>query len=280
VRNVEMLLFSDLPPGHIARVTSTLRSDPGAVRRNAYWRMFGLDLNEQAANGAPYPYLKARVANREFVRLLEEFLREVWRGVENFTNTSGVNSTDPATIAHLASLMSEMLRVRRANGMLSREEFAAVASLDFLRLTIDFDTPIVQDLQAQATSADERLRKCGERVGIRSHPKTEAYLQLAEDLSLLLIAVEADLYSQAATAVPLYATGLVRDMMLRIIRDWSAVTGRDMKARHVTMTPRQPTPSPTERAAWSSRPPVPSGIAPTAPVTAPAPTNGRRQPVS
>jgi hypothetical protein len=246
LRNLEMLHFSDFPPGHIARVTSRLRPDPGAVRRNAYWRMFGLELLHEPED-SQVAYLKAKAANREFVRALEDFLREVWRGIENYTNTSGPNSTDPATIANLAQLLQETLTVRRAGGTLSREEFMAVAQLDFLHLTIEYDSPIVEDLAGEATSADERLRKCGERVGIATNPKSEAYLELADDLSVLLLAIEAGQHSTAALATSLYATGAIRDRMMNIITQWSAVTGRDMKARKVTVTSRGPEPRPPAR---------------------------------
>ena len=43
-----------------------------AIRRNAYQRMFSMDLNHGGDDGKPYPYVRAEAANTEFVSTLEE----------------------------------------------------------------------------------------------------------------------------------------------------------------------------------------------------------------
>lgn len=248
LRATEALFFSDPPAGHIARVTSSVRPDPGAVRRNAYYRMFGMDLLHGSDDGRPYPYLKAQAANRQFVTVFEEFLREVWRGIENFSNTSGPNSTDDAAIAELAHALHDMLAARRRGGNLAREELWAVAMMSWLELTLAFNTPIVADIGAEAESPSERLRKAGERVGLAYHQRAEAYLELATPLSTVLRDIEAGTYDAAGQAQALYAPGAPapgtpptpRQNMMTIITQWSIVTGRDMKARRVT--PTAPTP--------------------------------------
>ena len=79
--------------GGATAVTSRIRPDIRAVRRNAYYRLFGIDLNHGLRRRASVPVRRSRqIANKEFVSLFEEFLREVWRGIENFSNTSGANA--------------------------------------------------------------------------------------------------------------------------------------------------------------------------------------------
>ena len=94
LRASEELFFRDPPPFFAFALTSELRPDPNATRRNAYYRMFGLDLNHGADDNKPYPYVKPAAANREFIPTLEALLTEVWRGIVNARNTSGARDTD------------------------------------------------------------------------------------------------------------------------------------------------------------------------------------------
>ncbi len=109
----EELLYRDPPPFFITTVTSHMRGDIHATRRNAYQRMFGMDLNHGTDDNKSYPYVKAESANSDFVSTFEEFLREVWIGMENVNNTSGGNPKDDAKIADLAEKLHDMLRTRR-----------------------------------------------------------------------------------------------------------------------------------------------------------------------
>jgi hypothetical protein len=244
LRSTEELFFRDATPFSIYSVTSWLRKDLQSTRCNAYYRMFGLDLNHGTESGTPYPYAKPAAANRQFVSTFEEFLREVWRGIENATNQSGANPTDNAAIANLARSLQDMLTARRGGtrGALSREEFTAVAAMSWFHLTIEFDSPVVQDLRAGATSPDERLRRIGDRVGLPAHSRTTDYLRLAPAMSRILWAVEAGFFSIPDTVSVLYAPttpNLIRADMETIITHWSIATGHDLKARRVTVTGRE-----------------------------------------
>ena len=146
LRTTEELFYRDPPPFFITAVTGYTRPDIHATRRNAYQRMFGMDLNHGTDDNKPYLYVKAEAANTEFVSTFEEFLREVWVGIENFNNTSGANPKDDAKIADLAKKLHDMLRTRRETGNLSREEFDFVSMLSWFHLTVDSDLPIIQDL--------------------------------------------------------------------------------------------------------------------------------------
>jgi hypothetical protein len=73
----EELFYRDPPPFFITAVTSHVRSEIDCTRRNAYWRIFGMDLNHGTDGNKPCPYVKAEAANYGFVSTFEEFLREV-----------------------------------------------------------------------------------------------------------------------------------------------------------------------------------------------------------
>ena len=241
LRNTEELFFREAPPYAAFSLTSQLRADGRAVRRNAYYRMFGLDLNHGTDDGRPYPYEKPPASNREFVTTLEELLREVWRGIVNFTNTSGPRPTDEDNIASLARRLRDMLVNRRRNGNLAREEFWTVATLSWFHLTLSADTSIIVDLKAEGPSPEERLRKVGERVGLAPHGKTSHFIELAEPLALFLRMVETGAYSTPGTALllispPLPGQPRIQDQMRTIINRYSLATGRDLKARSVTVT--------------------------------------------
>ena len=113
LRTTEELFYRDPPPFFITAITGHVRPDIHGTRRNAYQRMFGMDLNHGTDDNKPYPYVKAEAANNEFVSTFEEFLREVWIGMENVNNTSGANPKDDAKIADLAEKLHDMLRTRR-----------------------------------------------------------------------------------------------------------------------------------------------------------------------
>lgn len=258
LRTTEELFFRDPGPYSVTSVTSLLRPDMRAVRRNAYYRMFGMDLVHGAPGRPDYPYVKPQAANRRFVPVFEELLREVWKGIENSTNSSGPKPTDDDVIAKLARELQDMLTVRRGTPplTLAREEFTAVAQLSWFHLTVEFNSPVVKDLVAEATSPDERLRKIGQRVGIPAHSSSRNYLQLATTMSPILLGIERGLWSNVATAPLLYQPSqpgqpgqAARQDMLTIIDHWSMATRRDMKAGKVTVTPRGTTPNGSARPA-------------------------------
>jgi hypothetical protein len=220
----EELFFTHPRTYSIRGITSDLRLNHGAVRRNAYHRLLGLDLSHGLDDGAPFPYPKAEVANRDFSQLFEALLREVWLGFKNRANLIGEDATDDAGIDELLRRLREMLLARRLGGALFREEFDAVAMLSWVHLTVLFNTQITADLRVNAAGAADRLRLLGQKVGIAPHSRADAFLQLAQPLSIVLRAIEAGPIAPAA----LYNGGFTADM-LTIISQWSIATGQNLK---------------------------------------------------
>ncbi|HEX9945393.1 MAG TPA: hypothetical protein VGG03_25560 [Thermoanaerobaculia bacterium] len=237
LRNTEELFYSDPAPFLITNVSSHIRSDLRANRRNAYQRMFGMDLNHGADDGKPYAYIKAEAANSEFVATFEEFLREVWVGITYVGATASSNPTDDSKIAELAEKLRDMLQSRRLEGNLSREEFAFVSMMSWFHLTLEFnDSPIVQSLRAEAVGVENRLFKIAERVGLPAHGLSKSFFDIADPMSRLLIQIELGDYNTASAAQALYdssVTGSPEPDLRSIITHWTAITGHDVKARKV-----------------------------------------------
>jgi len=223
----EQVFFQLAPWFSVRAVTSTLRPDGSGVRRNAYYRLLGMDLNHGLDDGRPYPYAKADAANRDFAMVFEALLAEVWRGYANRNTTVAENLTDNTAILNLIRRLREMLQSRRTGGALSREEFDAVAMLSWFHLTVEFDTQVVIDLNARSEGIADRVKKIGERVGLSAHARSDAYLQLAVPMSNVLLAIENDTIPNAQD---LYADGaFYQQDMLDIITHWSIATGRNLK---------------------------------------------------
>lgn len=234
LRTTEELFYRDPPSFFITAITSRLRPDIEATRRNAYHRMFGMDLNHGAEDNRPYSFVKTEAANSEFASTFEEFLREVWIGMENVGNASGAKPTDDAKIADLAKKLHDMLMTRRQTGNLSREEFVAISMMSWFHLTVESNLPIIEDLRAQAPSAEQRLFKIAQRVGIPAHGLSENYFDIADSTSLILIEIELGNLNSPGAAPGLYTPGSNLEQALRtIIRHWSILTGRELKARKV-----------------------------------------------
>ena len=252
LRTTEDLFYSFGLPSLSISTVSQLRSNLGATRRNAYYRMFAMDLNHPQEGGGTYD--KAADANREFVTTFENFLREVWRAIENARNTAGPNATDQETIANLGLRLQNMLNERRGGSAvapnLAREEFAAIAAMSWLHLILDSNNAVITDLRATAASPEERLRRIGERVGVPAHAHSHSYFLLAPEVSQLLILMEAGLLSLPAQVQALFlpappAPNTNRDRMLQIIGHWSRATGRNLKATPVAASASQPPVPPT-----------------------------------
>lgn len=244
LRNTEELFFKDGAPFYIGSINSHVRPDFRSNRRNWYHRMFGMDLNHGTEDGKAYSYLKAEAANLDFINTFEELLREVWIGMTfgNPAIVAGPNPTDRGKIATLASKIKDMLMSRRQGGNLAREEFAAVSAMAWFHLTLEFmspgpnsaPAPIVQSLRAEASGVEQRLFKIAERVGLPAHGLSKHYFEIADPLARILIEIEMGFYDQAAAAQALYTPGSpVEQQMRAIITHWTAITGRDVKARKV-----------------------------------------------
>lgn len=239
VRTTEELFFKDGAPFLITSLQSHLRQDLRANRRNWYQRMFEMELNHGGEDGKAYPYTRAEASNTDFVATFEELLREVWIGMTYVSATSSANPTDPAKIASLAEKLHDMLRSRRQNGNLSREEFAAVSAMSWFHLTLDFDSPIVRSLRAEATGTEQRLFKIAERVKMPAHGLAKHFFEIADPISRILIQIETGDYNRAEAVPALYtpvnpATGSPESAMRQIIMNWTAIRGVDVKSRKVS----------------------------------------------
>jgi hypothetical protein len=136
-----------------------------------------------------------------------------------------------------------MLKDRQESGNLSREAFFYVATMSWFHLTVEFDSPIVQDLKAQGSGPSERLRAIGERVGVPAHGRAYDLFSLADPMSRILIAIESGSLSQITNVPLLYRQRdtpqvvpptPLRDDITTIITNWSSATGRNIKADPVT----------------------------------------------
>lgn len=239
LRNTEELFYRDPPPFSITTITSHIRPELRASRRNAYWRMFAMDLNHGTDDNQPYQYIKAEVANNEFITTFEELLREVWVGIINVDNQGGAKQTDNAKIANLAESLHNMLISRRQGGNLSREEFVFVSIMSWFHLTVSFDSsPIIVALRAQAASPEERLFKIASQVGLPAHGLSNSFFRVADAISRVLILIETGSLNDSIAVEALYnpnvnAPNPLPGDMQTIITHWSSITGRDMKARKV-----------------------------------------------
>lgn len=231
LRNTEELFYREPASFSISAITSHIRPDLRASRRNAYYRMFGMDLNHGTDDNKPYPFQKAKTANTNFVAAFENFLQEIWIGIVNVDNESGSKPTDDAAIANLAEQLHDMLMARWQYGNLAREEFFFVSMMSWFHLTLEFNSPIVAALRAEASSSQQRLFKIAERVGLPAHGKSKSFFDLADPMSWLLTQIEMGTYNEASAVPALYEAGPVQDEMKAIITHWSITTGRNMKAK-------------------------------------------------
>lgn len=238
----EALLFGAQNPLTAWSPVSGVRPDPEAVRRNAYWRMFGLDLAFGTEDNRAPIYDKATAANFSFVDLFEALLSELWHAMSDAHNTAGVNAADDDRIFRFSDELKTLLRSRRQGDNLAREELAAAAAMGWMELTLSMDTAVVSDLHAQATSASSRLRLIGERVGLAPHSQSAALFEMAGDLSRFLRTIERGVVSGASLAWVLYLEAPTRGsepnlpepiglLSRRVITEWAAATGKELKAR-------------------------------------------------
>jgi hypothetical protein len=240
-------------PSMVWTTSSRLRRDEVADRLTAYYWMFGIDLSHASEISGAHPYQKPAAANRDFIPTFEAFGREVWRGIVNVRNSSGANDTDATVIATLANRLYDMMATRRISGNLIREEFRAVAIMSFLNLAVLYDSPAVVDLKATASSPEMRLQKIAERVGMKVHPKTKPFFDLAAPFSFLMQAIETGTFNQPAGATSLYlpANTVTAQNAEIVIDQYTLATGRDLKSQAVSTVPRAKTasavPAPTPK---------------------------------
>lgn len=234
----EELFFRDPPSYSIGTQTSYMRSQLAPTRANAYQRTLGLTLNGHDGNKPSF--IVAEHANADFVQAFDDLLHEIWQGRSNFANQIGARPTDDSKIAERATRLSAMLRSRRINGTMSREEFMAVATMSWFHATLETaNHPLIVDLRADAASPEERLFKIAQRVGYPAHGLSKSYFEIAEPISRLLIAIEQETYNDPLAVPALYTPsppappgGPASDTDL-ILTHWSIIRGRDAKAKKV-----------------------------------------------
>lgn len=228
------LFYKMTPPFTPWSLDNHVRPNLSAIRRNAYYRMFGMDLNHAPAKGEEYR--KTEEHNDGFVHSFERLLQEVWTGYRNRANAVGTNPTDDSAIAFMCTKIHQMMAARRQGNNLSREEFFSVAMLSWLHLAVDFNSPIVESANAASSSAHERLRLLGEKVGMPAHGKSEHFFEFSQPASRLLLRIEAGEFNDAANARLLYdESDTITYDVQDLVTHWSLATGRDMKATNITM---------------------------------------------
>ncbi|MFZ0134393.1 MAG: hypothetical protein WAK95_17785 [Desulfobacterales bacterium] len=239
LRNTEELFFRDPPPFSITTVTSHIRPEIDTTERQTYYWMFGMDLNHGNDDNSPYPYVKVAAANKEFVTSFEELLRETWIGFINRSTTSGANPTDDAKIEDIARKLNSQLLDRRRFGNLAREEFYLVAMMSWFHLTLENNTlPIIRDLRAEGSTAEQVLFKIAQMVGLPANGLADHYFQIADSISAVLIAIETGTLQLPGAARAFYdptAPNNLSGAMNTIITHWSAITGHDVKAGKVAV---------------------------------------------
>lgn len=213
-------------------------------RRNAYWRMFGMDLafGENISGGAAVPYFKANSSNQQFIIVFEKYLSEIWRGYMNANNTSGPDSTDLNIITNLSIQLKELLLARRgvggltySNQNLSNEEFNAVLITSWFTFIISYNSPVVEFLNCQSSTIGERLIKIGSKVGIPAHGKCQFLFEMAGSASITLNAVETGSFLENTTWVDMMLKSIpgpteeYMNHFLTIINNWEKATGHNIK---------------------------------------------------
>lgn len=279
LRATEELFFRDPPLFSITGIVSELRPHSRVSRRNAYWRLFGMDLPHaiparwDRGTGQPWKADIGAGVNSDFRAKWSELLRQVWLGLENAVNSSGANPTDESYVAFLCRAIKDMFNDRRKGGLLAREEFAYVTALSWFHLTLQSDTPIVVDLKAQATSPAERLAILGQRVGMAPAQRARELFDLAEPMSAVLRAIEFGAFDTPADAATLFdPTQTLGQEMRDLVNLWQSATGERVKERPVAASGatasrqplRIPTPGTADTAATNGRAAT-SGGAPPAP---------------
>jgi len=198
LRRTRELFYSPQPPTSVLNLTSDINPDVRAARDRAYQLLFGFGIDHATYRGQPFPKIDVSTANHAFRPTLVALFQEIWRNYVNVRNTSGPDDSDPEAVRLLVQQLYGHLTTARRNGYLDQAEFASVAALSWLYTTLLTDTPIVNDLQAQASTSWDRLSRVAARVGMPVHPATRHLFLLAESLSPLLRMVEAGIFNGAA----------------------------------------------------------------------------------
>ena len=243
LRATEDLFFKDPPLYAINGVVSQVRPHARINRRNAYWRMFGMDLPHQipprwgSSSDSQWKSDVGAGVNTDFREKWTELLRQVWLGIEHGTNTSGSKPTDPTFLVLLCEALRDMMNNRRRSGQLAREELSCVNTMGWFHLTVNTNTPIVEDLKAVASSPADRLAAIGQRVGMKPAARSRELLQLAEPMSRILRAIELRTFDTPGAAEQLFKDPTISRDMTNLIDNWQSATGERVKGQAVVAFP-------------------------------------------
>jgi hypothetical protein len=252
ILNSERLFFKN-DSMRSSSVRSLIRPSADASRRNAYWRLFGMDLafgDINSQGGSVLPYVKASTANIQFIPLFEKYLSEIWQAYINARNSTGINTADFDILTSLATDLQELLSARRGASSgntygdlnLSREEFSSVLITSWFAFIISDDTPLVQFLRCQSSTVGERLIKIGNKVGIPAHRRSQDLFEMAGAAAHILRIIEDGGILDNAAAMgaiiqslnppvvpPLTANQNLMTDLLTVINYWEKATGHRIK---------------------------------------------------
>jgi hypothetical protein len=251
IHNSERLFFKNDTP-KVSNIRSLIRPSSDFNRRNAYQRMFGMDLafGDPSSQGDSLPYVRSKSSNQQFVVLFERYLSEIWQGYINARNTSGANTSDTNILVEYAQQLQEMMAARRgdtanntyAHLNLSREEYSSVLMTSWFSFIISYDSPIVNYLSCQSSTIGERLIKIGNKVGIQAHRKCQSLFEMAGSAAMILLAIETrGLLDDSAwvgrmlsslnppVPSPLSIEGNFMNAFLTVINNWEKATGHKIK---------------------------------------------------
>jgi hypothetical protein len=250
IQNTEKLFFKNC---NTYSPQSAIRSSSEAMRRNAYHRLFGLELAFGEPDGTSNAsFKKAKASNRQFIVLFEQYLSEVWQAYVNIRNAVGPNSTDNINLSALAQQLRELLNARRgyqtrgnqpySHENLAYEEYFSVLMLTWFTFALSYDnSPIVQFLNCQSNTVGERLLKLGARVGLPAHQKSEPLFELAGAAGGVLRAIESGVLENPTWITNMFANPpmattvpLLNDL-LTVINNWEKATGHKIKNREANI---------------------------------------------
>ena len=196
-----------------------------AARRNAYWRLFGLDLAFGTDANADASFARPAQANTEFVPHLEQLLVELSKSFET-AGGAGADLDGADAIADRSQKLGQSLRDHRTSLMIDRQELLAASLLGWIELSLSASSPVVRDLALEGASAAERLQDLGARVGIPAHSKAVNLFALGRSLSIMLRLAEDDpvgarnAWADSATPAGAHSR--------RVVTEWTAATGRSL----------------------------------------------------
>jgi hypothetical protein len=248
LKNADKLFFENELSDETA-FRNLIRPNSEATRRNAYWRMFGIELafsTDQPVEG----YDEGKESNLQFIFLFESFLSEIWAAYLNAHNFNGPGSMDVTAINDLATRMRELLSSRRDDSFddhtfygtlnISQEEFSAVLLTAWFNFVVSYNSPVVEFLGCQADTSWERLTKMGNKVGIAVHSECRELFELSEPMNIILNSIEAgDTFTdrdwvQNMVAAPKSDSqpsihSYFMNNVFTIINNWEKATGHKIK---------------------------------------------------